>query len=76
MSHEGLIDCEAAAPILGIQPATCRKWCREGRLPYVALGDRCYKFYKSELLIWIDQHRRGAPKPEQSAKTKERQQYR
>lgn len=59
---EELYDTETAARILGVSPASLRKWRSEGELPghvppipYVKLG-KTVRYRKSDLQAYIEHH--------------------
>jgi hypothetical protein len=46
---------------IAVDPATIRRWVREGA-PHYILGDRLVRFKLDELLAWRKTHRRSATK--------------
>lgn len=61
-----LLNYREAAELLGIQPATLRRWTRRKRVPHLRFGTHSVKFDRAALLLWIDQQR-VAPDPGDNA---------
>jgi hypothetical protein len=63
--HEDLLSGPRIARKLDIDPATVRRWVREGA-PHHVLGDKLVRFRLDELLAWRAGHKRKqleAPQP-------------
>jgi len=59
-NFEPLIDCEAAAELLGIHPKTVQKMAREGTLPAIRIGKH-WRFRQSALDSWVRSALHSAP---------------
>jgi excisionase family DNA binding protein len=55
-SIEPLLDCAAAASVLGgVHPKTVERWARQGRIPAYRYFKH-WRFRASELEIWMRRH--------------------
>jgi excisionase family DNA binding protein len=59
---EKLWDLNQAADFLGIRPDTLRKWCNEGKVPFIRIGNK-KRFDPQRLRNWAIQ-KEVAPRPQ------------
>ena len=53
MNVEKLLTTEDVAKILLVKPDTLRKWLRTGKIKGVKVGNRLWRFWKSELEAFL-----------------------
>jgi excisionase family DNA binding protein len=59
---DGLLDAEGAAAYMGIHENTLYRLVKVGGLPTVRVTPRNLKFFKSDLIGWLEKRREGTPK--------------
>lgn len=51
-----IISVREAARILGVCDRTIGRWREEGRIPYIKITDRTYKFKKQDILSYLNKN--------------------
>lgn len=60
--EDGLLDAESAAAYMGIHENTLYRLVKVGGLPTIRVTPRNLKFFKSDLIGWLEKRREGTPK--------------
>jgi excisionase family DNA binding protein len=58
--EDRLLTVAEAAEVLQISPYMVREWARERKIPAIRMGERYWRFRRSSLDAWIDDHERPA----------------
>ena len=63
-----LLDAKEAAAFLKVKVRTLWEWRRLGKIPFVKVGPKCYRYKRSDLREFVSQRSKQLPTLERRAK--------
>ena len=62
MNQDMLLNVKQVAQYLQLKQSTIYSWAQEGKIPAIKIG-RTWRFRRSDLDVWLEQHLKGEVKP-------------